>query len=378
MESCYPRHMDEVDQKRHSLVGVFGSGAKDFAPGTNTGGENLPWFERLTGFAELHYEATRANLMIEKGRLISLVNRSSYAIGELTLPSLNELRRRALQVVSARGPSRVSISRGDVRALHARPEFKGALFQVASQFNALEMIGPEITPEHGVTRYENDMTQGPACAIATGAATVYRNYFVPLEGGVGQTATRQIDGMADFGAALSAGLARPLDGLWRMRNGYLISDRDAVHAITSHLSQLPEAELNDLRGHVCVALHSDVEVTCAQLPGQQVSQIFCSALPISYTEVDARDWRPFASLALEAAYEATLWAAVLNSACGASQTVLLTLLGGGVFGNEEQIILAAMRRALWLARGHGLDIRIVSYGEPSRALAALVAQVNDL
>ena len=45
---------------------------------------------------------------------------------------------------------------------------------MASQFNLLEMTGPEITPEDGVTRYAHDRTQGPACAIAAGAATVYR------------------------------------------------------------------------------------------------------------------------------------------------------------------------------------------------------------
>jgi hypothetical protein len=65
-----------------------------------------------------------------------------------------------------------------------------ALFQVASQFNALEMVAPNITPEDGVTRYQHDRTQGPACAIAAGAATIYRNYFVPVAGGIGQTAAR--------------------------------------------------------------------------------------------------------------------------------------------------------------------------------------------
>ena len=80
--------------------------------------------------------------------------------------------------------------------MHQASEYSGALFQVASQFNALEMTGFEVTPEHGVTRYMHDRTQGPACAIAAGAATIYRNYFVPLAGGVGQTAQRQLNGLA--------------------------------------------------------------------------------------------------------------------------------------------------------------------------------------
>jgi hypothetical protein len=72
-----------------------------------------------------------------------------------------------------------------------------------------------------------------------------------------------------------------------------------------------------------------------------------------------------AGLVLEAAYEATLWAAVLNARRGRSRTVLLTSLGGGAFGNDETWIDAALLRALKLATGFELDVRLVSYGEPS-------------
>jgi hypothetical protein len=75
---------------------------------------------------------------------------------------------------------KTSIVQGDLRWLHRLPGLGGALFQVAPQFNALEMTGPGVTPEDGVTRYQCDHTQGPACAIAAGAATIYRNYFVAL------------------------------------------------------------------------------------------------------------------------------------------------------------------------------------------------------
>jgi hypothetical protein len=52
-----------------------------------------------------------------------------------------------------------------MRRMHRLPENAGALFQVASQFNLLEMVSPSVTPEDGVTRYQDDHTQGPACAI---------------------------------------------------------------------------------------------------------------------------------------------------------------------------------------------------------------------
>src|SRR3954471_13197471 len=83
---------------------------------------------------------------------------------------------------------------------------------------------------------------------------------------------------------------------------------------------------------------------------------------------------PFATLVLEAAYEATLWAGVLNAHRFSSRMVFLTQLGGGAFGNEPQWIDAAMRRALKKVVGLGLDVRIVSYREPDRGLERLAQE----
>jgi hypothetical protein len=130
----------------------------------------MDWFESLTGFRETSYDDTRSRLKVEDRRLHSLINGKSYGIGELELVPLQALRD---MVKSAGGPPgrlKVSVVRGDVRKMHRSPENAGALFQVASQFNLLEMVGPAVTPEHGVTRYKDDPTQDPACAIAAGAA----------------------------------------------------------------------------------------------------------------------------------------------------------------------------------------------------------------
>jgi hypothetical protein len=68
--------------------------------------------------------------------------------------------------------------RGDAVQLHACKENHGAVFMVASQFNLLEMVGPDVTPEKGITSYISDKTQGPACALSCPGATVFRNYMV--------------------------------------------------------------------------------------------------------------------------------------------------------------------------------------------------------
>ena len=190
----------------------------------------MDWFEKLVGFRETGYEETRARLEVDGGRLRSLVNGSSYTIGELELVSLQVLRERAKSAGTVPGRMKVSVVTGDVRRMHRSPENAGVLFQVASQFNLLEMVSPSVTPEHGVTGYQSDPTQGPACAIAAGAATIYRNYFAPIEGERGQTAKRQFDGLTEVGAALSNGMNRPVGDLWRMQNGYALATQLGLDA----------------------------------------------------------------------------------------------------------------------------------------------------
>ena len=95
------------------------------------------WFDRLTGFREAGYEATRARLEVSSNRLRSLVNGRDYGIGRLELASLADLRQRVKADGGPAGRLRVGTLSGDVRALHQHLEFEGALFQVASQFNML-------------------------------------------------------------------------------------------------------------------------------------------------------------------------------------------------------------------------------------------------
>ncbi|WP_244472785.1 hypothetical protein [Methylobacterium sp. Leaf89] len=261
--------------------------------------------------------------------------------------------------------------------MHLAPENRGALFQVASQFNMLEMVGPDVTPENGVAGYAHDRTQGPACAMAGGAATIYRNYLVPVAGETGQTSQRQLDGLADLGDTLAQHLGIDRAALWTMRNGYALPTQAGLAAIAEHLSTADAGTLDALRGRLRLGLHTDVEVTDGPAPRQLVSQIFCSALPVAYARLPSASWAPFARLVLEAAYEGTLMAGLLNAARGASNRVLLTRLGGGAFGNSDEWIDAAMLRALRLAGDHDLDVAVVSYGHPSSGLRDLVRRYDD-
>lgn len=329
------------------------------------------WFERLTGFHEDDYDSTQRRLLVEGDELISTVNGKRYKIGQLTLPTLAELRTR---VNTDRGQrSSVQVLHGNVRALHSDPAYAGALFQVASQFNLLEMTSPEVSPEHGLARYAYDNTQGPACAIAAGAATIYRNYCVPVGGGIGQTSDRQLDALAGLGSAFSELLRQPVSELWTMTNGYALCTQQGLAMIAYLLEDASEELLDDLRGRLTIGVHSDVEVT--DLPDGDrplVSQAYCSALPVRYSSLPERDWEPFARLVLEAAYEATLLCAAEQANRGGSNTVLLTRLGGGAFGNNDDWINSAIMRGLRTVEHAGLDIRIVSYGGVSPDVQAIV------
>jgi hypothetical protein len=328
----------------------------------------MDWFEKLTGFRESDYEVTRSRLEVVANRLHSKVNQQFYGVGALETPSLNELRQRSRKVLAnLAGKLKVSCISGDVRAMHRDPSNEKALFQVASQFNLLEMTGPSVSPEDGVTRYTHDRTQGPACAIAAGAATIYRNYFADVDGQSGQTRDTQIDCLRDLGAELG----NHGNALWAMRNGYALCTEQGLAAIDHRLAASSDAEIDKLRGLLRVGLHWGVEVTDAPNPRPAVSQAFCSALPVSYSSVPAVRWRRFATLVLEGTYEATLCAAILNAQRSSSNVVFLTQVGGGAFGNDNSWILGAHRRALDIVQAIDLDVRLVSYGSPPADLVSL-------
>ena len=333
----------------------------------------MTWFERLVGFREDGYESTQSRLSVEGSELVSLVNGQRYGIGELTLPTLAELRARVNPARGQRSSARVLV--GDVRRLHSEPEFEGALFQVASQFNLLEMVSERVTPEAGVTDYEYDGTQGPACALAAAAGTIYRNYFVPVGGGIGQTRDRQLDALAGVGAALSEATGLPVERLWTMQNGYALASREGLTAIGHFLDTASEAATDELRGELAIGLHRDVEVTDGS--GRRVSQAYCSALPCGYSSHGKASWEPFARLVLQASYEAVLLAAVEQAANGGSNTVLLTRIGGGVFRNGADWIDSAIERAMGIVQDAGLDIVHVAHDHVSPGIQAIVDRYGN-
>ncbi|MFN3215534.1 MAG: hypothetical protein ACE367_03460 [Acidimicrobiales bacterium] len=344
------------------------------------------WFEELVGFPEGSVPESRgadvrARLRIEGEEMVSTVNGRRMRCGSLELASLDELRRRTAGLGG--GSAQLSLREvvGNAGWLHRDERNAGAVFQAASQFNLLEMVAPEVTPEAGIAGYENDATQGPACAVACGAGTILRNYFVEVNGRIGQSADNQIDCLADVGVHLFGAGAGAGDGdgngdagpAWTMRNGYAMFDAAGLERVDDRLASMSAAELDEVRARLRVGVHHDVEVTTAP-SGHVVTQVYCSALPVAYNRLPSEAFERFARLVLEAAYEATLRAAALATARSGNPTVFLTMLGGGVFGNDTAWIIDAIDRACTMAADLPLDVAIVSFRSSSPAVAELVGR----
>ena len=313
----------------------------------------MDWFEKLFGFQEQSPEVVQRNFVVDGEYLTSKPNGRTFRCGVVETPTLAQLRKKPKKV--SQGKLKVRNITDDASELHRDSQNAGSLIQAASQFNLLEMVGPDVTPERGVTGYIYDRTQGPICAMAATAGTVYRNYFVEVNGRIGQTKDNQIDCLQDVHNLLSPDGER----LWEMRNGYaLLASKQAQNfhdAIEPYLSD--DSSRDQIRSQLRIGLHWDVEVTHPAC-SHNVSQAYCSALPLGgYSVAEPASWREFDQIVLEASYEAVLLAAASR---GCSK-VFLTKVGGGVFGAETSWILKAIGRACEICADYELDVRVVHY-----------------
>jgi hypothetical protein len=268
----------------------------------------------------------------------------TWAAGRFETPSLGELRARvAARPRAGDGRLALSVLRGahpltDIGTLQATAPPR-SLFQVASQFNCLESPGPYLVP---VRDYPGDPTQGPRASVSAFPGTFLRHYRAPAADGTRfvQTSDRGLNLLAD---AVDPEVAEP-------RSGYLqVAQVRDLEALAS--------SLDDRFDRIRVGVHSGVEVVLGHdwggpVPGapRRIAQVFTSTLALGAYGAD--DGSVALATArrhlLRAAYLGTLLAA-LDLGC---ETVVLTLIGGGVFGNPHRDIWDAIHWALDQADPH--------------------------
>lgn len=325
------------------------------------------WFEKLTGFKEISPENVRENLRVEGNSIKSVVNGNEFVFGELQIPTLQELKQISPPIESFNNKIRVNEIVANVQELHCDNQNSHALFQAASQFNLLEMVGPNVVPKHGIDIYDKDYTQGPACAIACGAGTIYRNYFLKNGNQIGQNSNNQIDCLELIGDELKN---KELN-LWTMKNSYALINKEGLLYLNKKLSQLTNNQIELLKNKLKVGIQWNTEVTIISKK-QFVSQIYCSTLPVAYSSIESFYWEKFARIILEATYEATLYAGLINFQKNGSNKVFLTLVGGGAFGNEQHWILETIQKVINKFQKCPLDISIVSYKNSNPELKQMI------
>jgi len=339
----------------------------------------MSFFEELFGFEE--DARTKEKFTLHGLSLIDRVTGENFNIGSFKTPSLNELREEAKKISEKIRDENITLEHivtDDIFEYFHKND--GALFQVASQFNCLEMVSEDITPEEGITDYEQDNTQGPACSIACASATLYRNYFCKVsDHQQGQTSQDQINNLEDFEKIIGNGNGN----YFCLSNGYVrlnIKDGECSSTPKEIRKEIAKEERNILNqiayeintnpkcgDSIRVGVHKDVSVNFKtrrngkyekEQRNLKVTQVFCSALPIAYHSAPSAYWEPFAKCVLNSAYQSTLAAAVINKREKKRQTVFLTLIGGGVFGNENEWIANAIKLAVQEYKSFPLDIKI--------------------
>lgn len=264
--------------------------------------------------------------------------------GRFEVVSVGELKSRVRS--GEERPSRLFALHGahpmtDIGSLQANAG-PGVAFQVASQFNCLEAPGAFVTP---VQNYPGDPTQGPRAAYSALPGTLLRHYAAPSADGGRFTQTN---------GGPQVNLLDAFCDVAPVHNGYL-------HDGAVRDPERFAAELTERFDEIQVGVHEGVEVVYganwygpvaldAEGHGPRITQVFTSTLagcrPVLYEGCRQL---------LRAAYLGTLLAA-RASGC---HTVVLTLIGGGVFGNPihliwESIVWAVDEMARWSPTG--LDV----------------------
>jgi len=327
-------------------------------------------FKQLLGFSdqEIGYDGAKRRLRQEGSAITSTENEKRYDAGHLKVVSLTELRTR-VEGTEGNGPNSFQNISEDVRVLLQNRSYAGALFQVASQFNLLEMGDPALRPENGVEIYWSDHSQGPACARTAIGATLFRNYFIPLNGTFGQTRDNQLNCLK----RVLTWIKNKSPFQWKFRNGYIFISQKDAEIVNRVLEQATETEREFLKGELEVGLQWNVQINDDSKPlDQYVSQIFCSAFPIGYhSRTSSAVLQPLAELILEAAYEATMLAAVINSIDNENHDLVLTKLGGGYFENPEQWIARAIQRALDALPNRSIRVSLNNFRQTERCFTEI-------
>ena len=261
------------------------------------------WFEQILGFNEKDFHYTINEIpkdIIPK-------------MGEFEILSLGELKEEFKKNKKNRNTNLLlhikyrdgytNINQFDTSALQFNCSHSNALFQVASNFNCLEIPRADYNPFNGyyITNKMSDNTQGPSAAGGCAFGSILRLI---------QHKEKPINLLEDT----------PL----------IVNNGKVKYSENKHFKEFD----SDL---IKIGLHKNVRACFLRSnefkynkDGPVINQIYTSTCINSNNNVNDLSVK-----LLQAAYEATYLAAIITQA----PEIVLTLIGGGVFNNSHQSII---------------------------------------
>lgn len=309
--------------------------------------ETSGWMKWFLGVREREL-LTRREAVYKEGSFVNVATGRQWPAGQFDWPSIQELRKQVEAKVVPDFDARASpvlrvVDACDVGELQAmlRTEDR-AMVQIASNFNCLENPSRGCLPDYGglVENYCVDATQGPAASFGVPAASLLRAHYAfhdpskpPEEWG--QTAKQQVE--------LSGSVAKYFG---KCVNGKV--------TLTGEEEALSPSQIGEVAEQIKVGIHRDAQV----IFGRGSSEIYMAMLEEPYPLVDqvisaSVNWRSpgarpaqeqllsLTRAALRAAYEGAYLAAIERG----RHLLLLTLIGGGAFGNPQEMILEELAAA---------------------------------
>ena len=327
------------------------------------------WFINAFNFCEENYDYDKNQNIFKK-----LFREGNYktikgmSVGNFNLPTLNNFYYLKKNHKKNHKKNKVTLTNiyESIIDLHETCE-KYSTFQVASQLNCLEMINPIKLPENGITCYKEDGSQGPRCVMQTPAAIAYRNYLYPQNGIYGQKDKNQIN-MADDLLDWLCEKNNDIKTHYLYQNGYLFITQNGLCRINAILKDNTNYMI--AQSKLKIGNHTDISTTTNKI----INHVLCSGLPIGYHEKQNIDtysipqkyisgpktiWESLSKLFLETYYINTLLIAYENNMknkCNAP--CYLTLVGGGFFKMDIQLIKESIIKACEYIKEHGLTLNI--------------------
>ena len=282
------------------------------------------WFKQEFGFVESNYTYEQVRNLFEWDSsnfiLKSNCNQKEFYVGPFTTPTIKDLTITYQELSNNSKPKsglKFQTITNSVQSLINNKLNEGSIFQVASQFNCLEMINPLKKPEDGISDYEHDKTQGPACALSCPAATVYRNYFLNYDEKT--KVCRQINLLENIEKYVN----NEENQYWVMKNGYSMAGANFSRLKSDIENKIISSET--LMENLKIGIHWQTDV-CQN--SHRICQVFCSALPVAYNSQNIEEWECFARLILEGFYKGLLLVGGISALQKKKKVkVFLTLLG---------------------------------------------------